>query len=77
MTFSEFLFTERLHRYGYVLLFALGIGKTEINKLDLVLLYHFQYFCDDHGVLLIKMPNVVVFRVNTKIAESMPLKSAH
>ena len=39
--FGKFVFTESLDRHGYMLLFALGIGKTEINKFDFVFFGHF------------------------------------
>ena len=41
VSLGKFVFTESLDRHGYMLLFALGIGKTEINKFDFVFFGHF------------------------------------
>jgi len=37
------------NRHGHVLLFASGIGETEVNKLDFVLFHHLHHVCDGLG----------------------------
>src|SRR5690606_17801509 len=36
-------------RHGDVLLFTAGVGETEINELDLVVLHHLHHVCDGLG----------------------------
>ena len=53
---SELVFVEVRDGHRGVLLFATGIGKTEVNELDFVLLHHLHHVCNGlgHQVLLDK-----------------------
>ncbi len=44
----EKLFFDLMRRYRYVLLFALGIGKAQIDKLYLLVFHQFQNISDSH-----------------------------
>ncbi|MNT65016.1 hypothetical protein D3C72_2029640 [compost metagenome] len=54
MTGRELVFIEVGHGHGNVLFLATGVGKTEVNELDFVLLHHLHHVCNGlgHQVLL-------------------------
>jgi hypothetical protein len=51
----EFVFVKSGNRHGNVLLFATGIGETEVDEFDLVLFYHLHHVWDgpSHQILLL------------------------
>jgi hypothetical protein len=46
---NELVFVEVRHRHRGVVLFAAGIGETEINKLDVVVFHQLHHVCDGLG----------------------------
>ncbi len=45
----ELVFVEVGHGHCDVLLFAPGVGETEVNELDVVVLHHLHHVCDGSG----------------------------
>ena len=46
MARGELVFVEMRHGHGHVLLLAAGIGKAQVNELDLVVLHHLHHVCN-------------------------------
>jgi len=44
-------FIHHVGRHGHVLFFATGVGKTQVNELDAVVLDHFQNVSNRHNSL--------------------------
>ena len=55
MARRELVFIKMGYRHRGVLLFAAGIGETEVNKFDFVLFHHLHHVCDGlgHQILLL------------------------
>ena len=51
---GELVFVEGRQRHADVLLFATGIGETEVDELDFVVFHHLHHVCDGlgHQILL-------------------------
>ncbi len=46
---GEFVLAERRNRHGDVLLLASGVGETEVDEFDFVVLHHLHHVCDGLG----------------------------